>query len=260
MEPVPLRRDPQQIFIYIFVVMKSINEVLGGVANKKMLVVFPHPDDESVMAGGVIQRALEMGFEVTVLTLTEGNNGKIYVSGKGRSLAEIRREEMATAMSRLGVADWVMWRFDDGKLRGTHRWREGLVDFIKSTEPGIIVSYDLSGVSGHPDHISAAILIWQTVKKMSDVKLIWTSFDGKLKNRVVDERVLEYLREPSIILDMSLKESWRKWRAVFAHKSQNLQGFLGSPWWYLVFRAKTEWYSEAVPTEKYKFKFVGFKI
>jgi LmbE family N-acetylglucosaminyl deacetylase len=240
--------------------MKSIDDVLNNVANKNLLVVFPHPDDESVMAGGIIQRALFLGFVVTVLTLTEGNNGKIFVSGKGRSLAEIRREEMAEAMSRLGVVDWVMWKFDDGKLRETDGWKKRLTEFIKDTRPGIIVTYDLSGVSGHPDHISVALLIWQTVKKIGGIKLIWSSFEGELKMKVVDNRVLKYLQKPEFELEMTFFESWRKWWAVFAHKSQNLQGFLGSPWWYLVFKARREWYSEAKPAQIYRYKYVGFKI
>ena len=240
--------------------MKSIDEVLKSVTNKKLLVVFPHPDDESVMAGGIIQRALSLGFEVTVLTLTEGGRGEIHVSGKGRTLTEIRRQEMAEAMSRLGVADWIMWKFDDGKLRRTQRWRERLADFIHSTSPGIIVTYDLSGVSGHPDHISAALEIHRTIRRMKGVKLLWVSFEGEMSHRVVDKRVEGYLQTPKYILEMSLSESWSKWRAVFAHKSQNLRGFLKSPWWYLVWTARTEWYSEAEPRRKYRYKFAKFKI
>lgn len=225
-----------------------------------MLVVFPHPDDESVMAGGIIQRALILGFEVTVLTLTEGNSGKIFVTGKGRSLAEIRREEMAEAMSRLGVVDWIMWKFGDGKLRRTQKWRRRLFEFIRSTNPGIIVSYDLSGVSGHPDHISASLVVLRAVRSMDRVKLLWASFEGRMRDRVVDKRVEDYLQEPKFVLEMSLAESLAKWRAVFAHKSQNLRGFLKSPWWYLVFSARTEWYSEAEIEKKYKYRFVSFKI
>lgn len=240
--------------------MKSIDEVLEGTANKTMLVVFPHPDDESVMAGGIIQRALNLGFEVTVLTLTEGSSGKIFVNGKGRSLAEIRRQEMALAMSRLGVTDWIMWKFDDGKLKRTNKWRERLVSFFQSTRPGVVVSYDLSGVSGHPDHVALAIEVLRLARKQQETKLLWTSFVGDMRDRVVDARVANYLQVPEFELTMNLRESWRKWTAVFAHRSQNLKGFLGSPWWYLAWTARTEWYSEAKPGRRYKYRYVHFKI
>lgn len=240
--------------------MKSIDEVLGEITNKKLLVVFPHPDDESVMAGGIILRAIKAGFQVTVLTLTEGNNGKIFGNGKGRSLAEIRRAEMAEAMSRLGVVDWIMWKFGDGKLRRTNKWRERLGSFLMETNPGLVVSYDFSGISGHPDHIAAAVEIFRTVKKMKNTRLFWASFKGSMKEKAVERRIEKYLQKPKFILEMSMEESFSKWWAVFAHKSQNLRGFLGSPWWYLMFSARTEWYSEADFGKKYKYKYVGFKI
>ncbi len=240
--------------------MKSIDSYLSQITNKKLLVVFPHPDDESVMAGGIIQRAMTHGFQVTVLTLTEGDRGKIHISGKGRSVAEIRRQEMALAMSRLGVMDWIMWRFDDGKLRQKNVWRDRLKNFISDTKPGLIVTYDLSGVTSHPDHISASLEVLREVKRGGTAKLLWVSFEGFMKDRIVDKRVLSYLKSPKYSLRLSRRDAAKKWRAVFAHKSQGLGGFLGFPWWMLMFVARHEWYSEFEPDAKYKYKFVPFKI
>lgn len=244
----------------IFVAMKSIDEVLEKISNKKLLVVFPHPDDESVMAGGLIQRAMKLGFEVTVLILTEGDRGKIFVNGRGRSTVEIRRQEMAEAMSRLGVIDWIMWKFPDGKLRYRHKWRERLGKFIEETKPGVIVSYDLSGVSGHPDHIVVAREIRQLLKKKPEVSLYWVSFEGEMRKRVVNMRVDKYLSQPEYVLDLSFSEAWRKWRSVFTHKSQNLKGFLGSPWCVLAIKARKEWYTEPGNRKRYRYGFIKFKV
>ena len=240
--------------------MKSIDPYLDKIANKKMLVVFPHPDDESVMAGGIIQRAMAWGFEVTVLTLTEGNRGKIFVNGRGRSVSEIRRQEMAEAMSRLAVMDWVMWKFDDGKLRRTKKWQERLATFIKDTQPGVVVTYDLSGVTSHPDHISASLVVLRVLRKMTGVNLLWVSFEGRMKEKIVDKRTAKYLHKPTLELNMTIFEARRKWRAVFAHRSQALGGFLRSSWWLLMFWSRKEWYSEAKFEAKQRYKFVNFKI
>lgn len=240
--------------------MKSIDFFLKKIKNKKLLVVFPHPDDESVMAGGLIQRAMERGFEVTILTLTEGNRGKIYINGRGRSLSEIRRQEMATAMSILRVADWIMWKFEDGKLRKGFVWRSRLRSFINMTRPGIVVSYDLSGVTAHPDHISLSLELLKIYKENKSFKLLWTSFVGKRKEMMVNNKVQNYLQKPKYILELNLSESFAKWRAAYSHKSQNLFGYLKTFWWILVFGARTEWYSEAKINKKYKFKYLKFKI
>lgn len=248
--------------------MKSVDQVLKEIKEKsatggsstKMLVVFPHPDDESVMAGGMIQRAQSEGFDVTVLILTEGDRGKIHVNGRGRSVAEIRRQEMALAMSRLQVVDWIMWKFDDGKLRQKTIWRDRLKQFISDTKPGLIVTYDLSGVTGHPDHVSASLEVLRVARTMKHTRLIWVSFEGFMKEKIVDSRVKKYLQQPRYLLNLNLDEAQRKWRAVFAHRSQGLGGFLGSPWWILMFVARQEWYSEADTNEKYKYKFTKFRI
>ncbi len=240
--------------------MKSIDQLLSSVKNKKLLVVYPHPDDESVMAGGLMLRAKELGFWVTVLTLTEGGRGKIHVSGKGRSAGEIRREEMAHAMSKLGVADWVMWKFDDGRLKKTERWKERLRNFIVDTDPGIVVTYDLSGITGHPDHIAASIEVLRQAKQTGKFRLVWTSFFGSAAEKMVSPKVRKYMQPPECQLGLSLGDSGKKWQAVFEHKSQNLGSYVGWPWWKLMFTFRQEWYSEADLSKIYTYRFVPFKI
>lgn len=239
--------------------MKSVTSYLDKIKNKTMLVVFPHPDDESVMAGGLIQVAMGMGYVVTVLTLTEGGRGKIHINGRGRSVSEIRRDEMARAMSTLGVADWIMWKFEDGKLRKTNKWRERLLAFLESTTPGVIVSYDLSGVSGHPDHIALSQELVRYVRK-NDTDLLWPSFVGSMKARVVSKKVEKYLVYPKFILELDLLTSFKKWKASFSHRSQGLRGFVGKPWWWMMFVAKKEWYSVFEKNRKYKYRHNRFKI
>lgn len=240
--------------------MKSIVSFLSKIKNKKLLVVFPHPDDESVMSGGLILRARELGFWITVLTLTEGGRGKIHVSGKGRSVSEIRRGEMTAAMHWLGVADWVQWKFDDGRLRQTYQWRNRLCKFIRDTDPGLVVTYDLSGVTSHPDHISQSLEVLKVFKKEKNFNLLWVSFEPFLYKRMVDDRAVKYIQKPEYELNLTLKESLNKWLAVFSHKSQNLGVYVGRPWWRLVFTRKREWYSEAKTDKKYRYKYSRFRL
>ena len=239
--------------------MTDIRKYLSKFTSKKMLVVFPHPDDESVMTGGLILTALSMGWEVSVLTLTEGGSGKIFVNGGGRSTREIRREEMATAMSRLGVTDWVMWRFDDGRLRKTKKWRERLRKFMEIMNPDLVVTYDLSGVSGHPDHISLGIEVLRVVRKRG-VELLWPSFVGEEKRRMVDGRVLKYLQRGTMKLELSLSESVVKWLAAFSHKSQGLSGFIGMPWWLAVLKRRREYFARMENDETYRYRYVKFRV
>jgi LmbE family N-acetylglucosaminyl deacetylase len=237
--------------------MKNIEFFLKSFKNKKVLVVFPHPDDESVMTGGLVQRMQSMGMAVTVLSLTEGENGKIHVNGRGRSLREIRTGEFAKAMGILKVSDWVMWSFDDGKLRIKQGWRKRLRLFINQNNYDLVVSYDLSGVSGHPDHISLSRELLSLLREYK-FQLLWVSFLGHMKNLVVNPKVEKYLQEPEFELNLSLRESFRKWQAVFSHRSQALQGFLHYPWWILIFVSRCEWYTLVVKKSKYRYRHITF--
>ena len=49
-----------------------LNEVLR--AGARIAILAPHPDDESLGTGGLIQRALAAGAEVRVIFVTDGDN------------------------------------------------------------------------------------------------------------------------------------------------------------------------------------------
>ncbi|NNJ24299.1 Mycothiol S-conjugate amidase [Planctomycetes bacterium LzC2] len=67
-------------------------------------VIAPHPDDESLGAGGTIALLRDVGLPVTVLFLTDGDGSHPGSrSHPPAVLAELRREEARTACERLGV-------------------------------------------------------------------------------------------------------------------------------------------------------------
>ena len=43
-------------------------------AKDRLLILAPHPDDESLATGGLIQRAVKAGAKVRVLFATDGDN------------------------------------------------------------------------------------------------------------------------------------------------------------------------------------------
>jgi hypothetical protein len=63
------------------------------------LVLSPHPDDETLGAGGLIARLRKQGIPVTVVAITDGENAY----GEMKGLDAIRVPEQIEALSRLGV-------------------------------------------------------------------------------------------------------------------------------------------------------------
>lgn len=72
------------------------------VPDRPMLVVSPHPDDETLGCGGLIATARRRGTRVLVVAVTDGENAYPGEEG-GPGLADRRRKEQAAALLRLEV-------------------------------------------------------------------------------------------------------------------------------------------------------------
>jgi LmbE family N-acetylglucosaminyl deacetylase len=87
---------------------------LAGVASwtpnypdyKDAVVLAPHPDDETLGAGGLIATLRTLGVDVSVLAVTDGEAA--YPDNFG--LGEIRRQEQEQALYELGVERWKITR------------------------------------------------------------------------------------------------------------------------------------------------------
>src|SRR5271168_3886131 len=82
-------------------------------ANDRIIVVAPHPDDEVLGAGGLIQQACAVGAEVHVIYLTSGDHNQIAFKiyklrlhlspSQYIAFGELRHREAAAATALLGL-------------------------------------------------------------------------------------------------------------------------------------------------------------
>ncbi len=92
-----------------------------------VLAILPHPDDESIYAGGTIARLVALGLRVQLVTLTGGEGGRAARPleagrGGGDSLARRRAAEWSRAIALLGIAAAEPLGFADfGKYRDAHK-------------------------------------------------------------------------------------------------------------------------------------------
>src|SRR4051812_26082117 len=83
----------------------------------RVLVVSPHPDDESIGCGGTLRKHVLNGDSVHAIFLTSGEAG-----GHGRSRDEtihLREREAQRASEILGLTTIEFWRQPDKELRAT---------------------------------------------------------------------------------------------------------------------------------------------
>ncbi|MBW4042950.1 MAG: bifunctional PIG-L family deacetylase/class I SAM-dependent methyltransferase [Acidobacteria bacterium] len=85
---------------------------------RRLIVVAAHPDDETLMAGGLIAHAAGRGLPVTVVVATSGEASHPHSpTWTGPALAAEREREVAAALDRLAPdARLVLLRMPDGAL------------------------------------------------------------------------------------------------------------------------------------------------
>jgi N-acetyl-1-D-myo-inositol-2-amino-2-deoxy-alpha-D-glucopyranoside deacetylase len=149
-------------------------------ADRRLLLVHAHPDDETINNGATMARYVAEGVQVTLLTCTLGEEGEILVpeleqlaADQADQLGGYRIWELRAAMAALGVTDIRFLggpgRYRDSGMMGTPAndkprafWGADLdeavahaVAVVRDVRPQIVVTYDENGGYGHPDHIQA---------------------------------------------------------------------------------------------------------
>lgn len=80
---------------------------------QRILLLIPHPDDESLAVGGYINMCRHNGAEMRLILVSDGNY---------RNLRELRYQEFKAASKELGISesDLRFWGFPDGALKLYH--------------------------------------------------------------------------------------------------------------------------------------------
>jgi len=134
-------------------------------ADKSLLAVFAHPDDESFGCGGTLAKYAELGCRVHLVTATRGEAGEIAegVRASKAGLAETREAELRCACAALGIAPPHLLGYIDGQLTIVHQGQAvaRLVRLIRELRPQVVLSFGPDGVYGHYDHI--AVHRWVTI-------------------------------------------------------------------------------------------------
>jgi N-acetyl-1-D-myo-inositol-2-amino-2-deoxy-alpha-D-glucopyranoside deacetylase len=171
---------------------------MTGTAERRLLLVHAHPDDESITTGATMASYAAAGVGVTLLTCTLGEEGEVLVpelaqlaAGEADQLGGYRIGELAAAMRELGVTDHRYLggpgRFRDSGMMDTPAndhprafWRANAqpevfeaavlaaVEVIREVRPQVLVTYDDNGDYGHPDHIMAHRVATAAAERAAD--------------------------------------------------------------------------------------------
>lgn len=120
---------------------------------RNVLVIFPHPDDAELVAGGTIGLLAEQGATVTYAAVTDGNMGTFDPSMARKEIGSVRRKEQEAAAEILGIREVIWLGFNDGFIPGIETVRQSMVRIIRRVKPDFVITLDpWLPYEGHPDH------------------------------------------------------------------------------------------------------------
>jgi LmbE family N-acetylglucosaminyl deacetylase len=124
---------------------------------KRVLAVFAHPDDESVLAGGVLAASAAAGADVTVICATRGESGPIAggIDATPETLAEVREAELRAACAELGVRTVECLGLPDGSLEDVaDQLASEVARLLATLRPDSVVTFGPEGLYWHQDHVA----------------------------------------------------------------------------------------------------------
>jgi LmbE family N-acetylglucosaminyl deacetylase/glycosyltransferase involved in cell wall biosynthesis len=136
------------------------------IEGQRVLVVAPHPDDETFGCGGSLIRHCRAGDPVKCLILTRGERGDVDNHYETLEYTTLRQQEARRASEVLGITDIEFWTFTDRQLE---EQQQALHDRLRETliryRPEVI--YAPSPNEVNPDHRVAISVLERAVVSLS---------------------------------------------------------------------------------------------
>jgi len=210
---------------------------------ERILVLAPHPDDETLGCGGAVRLLIGAEKELKVVFLTSGDKGDpanpkspplklrggwgelLRPEGKGEGAftgqkhhitkySLLREKEAERALKILGVSEYEFLRFPDRGIHGAYQdVLQRLLKIVEEFAPDAV--YAPSMVELNPDHRAAAALSMEIQRRYMRSS---ADSDSPAPIRVVFYEITTPLR-PNILVDITSVYG-RKKRALKRYRSQ----------------------------------------
>src|SRR4029450_5015627 len=132
-------------------------------AERRLMCVLAHPDDESLGTGGTLARYADEGVATYLVTATRGERGRFGDSKESPGpeiVGRAREAELLAAAKELGLREVRFLDYPDGALDkvDTAEAIEKIVTHLRRVKPHVVITFGPEGAYGHPDHIAISQL------------------------------------------------------------------------------------------------------
>ncbi|MFO0751208.1 MAG: PIG-L family deacetylase [Myxococcota bacterium] len=198
---------------------------LAAWAGRRVVGVFPHPDDEAWAAGGLLARAAAAGAEVHLVSVTAGEAGTNRGGADG-PIAVVRAAELRAAAAALGAAAVHVLGLPDGGLATASF--DAVAACLERLGPAVVVALGDDGGYGHADHVAltralralvpASTPLWLAAFPPGLFEPVRAGLARRRPELCADVRL--GVAQPTFELALTADERRRKLLAIRAHRSQ----------------------------------------
>ncbi|WP_153720790.1 bacillithiol biosynthesis deacetylase BshB2 [Sporosarcina cascadiensis] len=186
---------------------------------RHVLVVFPHPDDETFGLAGTIAKYIEMGVPVTYACLTLGEMGRNLGNppfANRETLPQIRKQELLDACAAMGLTDLRMMGLRDKtvEFEDPEKLVQMMTDLIEELNPSLVITFHPT-LAVHPDHNATGAAMVEAVRRIPEDKR------PVLHVKAFANETVEIIGKPDVAFDVS-DVADKKIAALRAHASQTV--------------------------------------
>lgn len=214
--------------------------VFDRLPGSRLLVLAPHPDDESIGCGGALAKSVDRGAVVRVVFLTDGGGGDPEIrrlptdDPRRRALIETRMREAAAALDALAIGEHAALGAPDGALSPDDKpIVEALADEIAGFAPDLVLLP--FPADRHPDHAATAICLLAALDRLGRSGGIdWAGYEiwsPLPANTLVDiAETLERKRRAILSYQSQLRTTPYLEGALGLNRYRAVSGGLGESW------------------------------
>ncbi|MFK5986536.1 MAG: glycosyltransferase [Pseudomonadota bacterium] len=143
-----------------------VAEPLSLPENANIVVVIPHPDDETIWCGATLAKLSAQSCNISAILFTDGESGDPENYFYGQSIAELRYQEFQDASSLYGLANVLRLQQEDGNYYPDRKIKAKILNWLEREQPDWILTPHL--MDAHRDHILVSLTmyeLWPQLKK-----------------------------------------------------------------------------------------------
>ncbi|NPV75096.1 MAG: PIG-L family deacetylase [Anaerolineae bacterium] len=197
----------------------------------KVLVIFAHPDDETMLCGGTLALLRRQGAQIHYLCATRGEGGEVGEPPlcEREQLGAVRAAELACAVQALGGGKLEFMGFVDPTVGPgdtlypftdkLEKFEDEILQAVRRIQPDVVLTHGSNGEYGHPAHKIVHQAVVTALKKNTSGHMLLYTFQAAFAAHP-KPRIMNRDDPADLVLDIT-PALQAKTQATLCHRTQH---------------------------------------